>query len=109
MSELVYGNKYVKQPVKTILHWYQEPKVQTWEKQIRDKGLQDVIQVFDQEDQETKKEDTKDVGEDSARSKPMDMDTKRIGGSFVVIFETRQQNKKEEQYCCNPLLATEIT
>lgn len=74
-----------------ILHWYQEPKVQTWEKvnqRQRFARLQDVIQVFDQEDQETEKEDTKDVGEDSARSEPTDMDTKRIGGSFVVIFET---------------------
>ena len=64
---------------------------------IRAEGLQDNklwFKFFDQEDQETKKEDTKDVGEDNAWSEPTDMDTKTNWWEFCCDH-SRQQNKKE--------------
>ncbi|PWA60663.1 hypothetical protein CTI12_AA379520 [Artemisia annua] len=44
-----------------------------------------------------RRKDTKDVGEDSARSEPTDMDTKQIGGSFVVIFVRDNKNSKRKE------------
>ena len=66
----------------------------TWHQSRRFTRLQVAIQVFYQEDQETEKEDTKDIGEDNARLEPMDMDTKRIGGSFVVIIRDNKTRRK---------------